>query len=106
MHDQETKCFDFGEQNKLQRGIFLWQGTLYYCTLCHFGAKFSAYWWQRLGALQLTLAFGSRLRGRMLFEGRFFGERLFKGRVWRDAVGSREGGSVEGAPLWQAVLKV
>ena len=31
--------------------LFEWQGTLYYYTVCHFGAKFSAYSWQRLGAL-------------------------------------------------------
>ena len=27
--------------------LFEWQGTLYYYTVCHFGAKFSAYWWQK-----------------------------------------------------------
>ena len=37
--------------------LFEWQGTLYYYTVCHFGAKFSAYWWQRLGAL-LSLLHG------------------------------------------------
>ena len=27
--------------------LFAWQGKLYYYTVCQFGAKFSAYWWQR-----------------------------------------------------------
>ena len=30
--------------------LFAWQGKLYHYTVCHFGAKFSAYWWQRIGA--------------------------------------------------------
>ena len=31
--------------------LFEWKGTLRYFSVCHFGAKVSAYWWQRLGAL-------------------------------------------------------
>ena len=30
--------------------LFAWQGKLYSYTVCHFGAKLSAYWWQRIGA--------------------------------------------------------
>ena len=30
--------------------LFACQGKLYHNTVCHFGAKFSADWWQRLGA--------------------------------------------------------
>ena len=38
--------------------LFERQGTLSYYTVCHFGAKFSAYWWQRLGALLSRLLRG------------------------------------------------
>ena len=31
--------------------LFEWKGKLHYYAVCQFGAKFSAYWWQRLGAL-------------------------------------------------------
>ena len=30
--------------------LFAWRGKLYHYTVCHFGAKFSAYWWRRIGA--------------------------------------------------------
>ena len=33
--------------------LFRVGGKLYYYTVCHFGARFSAYWWQRTGALIL-----------------------------------------------------
>ena len=29
------------------------RGKLYHYTVCHFGARFSAYWWQRTGSLVL-----------------------------------------------------
>ena len=36
--------------------LFEFAGQLYGYTVCHFGARFSAYWWQRLGALLLRIA--------------------------------------------------
>ena len=30
--------------------LFEVEGKLFHYTVCHFGAKFSAYWWSRLGA--------------------------------------------------------
>ena len=30
--------------------LFAWQNKLFQYTVCHFGAKFSAYWWRRIGA--------------------------------------------------------
>ena len=41
-----------------EQGLLLFQlaGQLYYYTVCHFGAKFSAYWWARVGALLHRLA--------------------------------------------------
>ena len=33
--------------------LFRVGGKLYYYTVCHFGARFSAYWWQRTGGLIL-----------------------------------------------------
>ena len=43
-----------------EQGAFLfeWPGSLYFYKVCHFGAKFSAYWWQRLGALLTRLLRG------------------------------------------------
>ena len=40
-----------------EQGCLLFQhaGKLYHYTVCHFGAKFSAYWWQRVGALLLRI---------------------------------------------------
>ena len=35
--------------------LFAFQGVLWRYLVCHFGAKFSAYWWQRLGALLTRL---------------------------------------------------
>ena len=36
-----------------ERGTLLFrrQGKLYYYKVCHFGARFSSYWWQRLGSV-------------------------------------------------------
>ena len=31
--------------------LFMFQGVLWRYVVCHFGAKFSAYWWQRVGGL-------------------------------------------------------
>ena len=31
--------------------LFAFNGTLWRYVVCHFGAKFSAYWWQRVGGL-------------------------------------------------------
>ena len=36
--------------------LFEFAGQLYGYTVCRFGARFSAYWWQRLGALLLRIA--------------------------------------------------
>ena len=36
--------------------LFEFAGQLYGYVVCHFGARFSAYWWQRLGALLLRIA--------------------------------------------------
>ena len=36
--------------------LFEFQSKLYGYVVCHFGARFSAYWWQRLGALLLRIA--------------------------------------------------
>ena len=36
--------------------LFEFADQLYGYVVCHFGARFSAYWWQRLGALLLRLA--------------------------------------------------
>ena len=36
--------------------LFEFAGKLYGYGVCHFGARFSAYWWQRLGALLLRVA--------------------------------------------------
>ena len=36
--------------------LFEFAGQLYGYTVCHFGARCSAYWWQRLGALLLRIA--------------------------------------------------
>ena len=36
--------------------LFEFAGSLYGYVVCRFGARFSAYWWQRLGALLLRLA--------------------------------------------------
>ena len=48
------KCclVDPAEQGTL---LFEVAGVLYHYTVCHFGARFSAYWWQRLGALILRI---------------------------------------------------
>ena len=35
--------------------LFEFQKKLYGYVVCHFGARFSAYWWQRLGALLLRI---------------------------------------------------
>ena len=41
-----------------EQGCLLFQhaGKLFHYTVCHFGAKFSAYWWQRLGGMLLRIA--------------------------------------------------
>ena len=31
--------------------LFAFNGTLWRYVVCHFGAKFSAYWWQKVGGL-------------------------------------------------------
>ena len=36
--------------------LFAFQGVLWRYVVCHFGAKFSAYWWQRVGGLITRLA--------------------------------------------------
>ena len=36
--------------------LFEAEGKLFHYTACHFGAKFSAYWWSRLGALITRIA--------------------------------------------------
>ena len=36
--------------------LFSFQGVLWRYVVCHFGAKFSAYWWQRVGGLITRLA--------------------------------------------------
>ena len=36
--------------------LFDVEGKRFHCTVCHFGAKFSAYWWSRLGALITRVA--------------------------------------------------
>ena len=33
--------------------LFAFENKLYYYRVCHFGARFSAYWWQRVGAFLL-----------------------------------------------------
>ena len=33
--------------------LFRHRGALYHYTVCHFGTRFSAYWWQRTGSLML-----------------------------------------------------
>ena len=40
-----------------EHGCLLFEvaGKLYHCIVCHFGAKFSAYWWQRAGAQMLCV---------------------------------------------------
>ena len=38
--------------------LFRFQGKLYYYKVCHFGARFSAYWWQRLGGVLVRLLHG------------------------------------------------
>ena len=38
--------------------LFRFANTLYHYRVCHFGARFSAYWWQRTGALLLRLLHG------------------------------------------------
>ena len=47
-----------------EQGTLLFEidGALHHYTVCHFGAKFSAYWWSRLGAL-LTRAAHDLLAG-------------------------------------------
>ena len=42
---------------KDEQGCLLFQraGKLFHYTVCHFGAKFSAYWWQRVGGLLLRI---------------------------------------------------
>ena len=36
--------------------LFLFQGILWRYVVCHFGAKFSAYWWQRVGGVIMRIA--------------------------------------------------
>ena len=36
--------------------LFEVEGKLFHYTVCHFGAKFSDYWWSRLGALITRIA--------------------------------------------------
>ena len=36
--------------------LFRVEAQLYHYTVCHFGAKFSAYWWQRVGGQLLRIA--------------------------------------------------
>ena len=38
--------------------LFRFADTLYHYQVCHFGARFSAYWWQRTGAFLLRLLHG------------------------------------------------
>ena len=38
--------------------LFRFANTLYHYRVCHFGARFSAYWWQRTGAFLLRLLHG------------------------------------------------
>ena len=38
--------------------LFRFADTLYHYRVCHFGARFSAYWWQRTGAFLLRLLRG------------------------------------------------
>ena len=38
--------------------LFAYQGTLYHYRVCHFGGRFSAYWWQRFAALLMRLLHG------------------------------------------------
>ena len=40
-----------------EHGLLMFQhrDTLFYYRVCHFGARFSAYWWQRVGALLLRI---------------------------------------------------
>ena len=38
--------------------LFRFADTLYHYRVCHFGARFSAYWWQRTGAFLLRLLHG------------------------------------------------
>ena len=45
--DKRVKVHDT-EQGLL---LFAFNGTLWRYVVCHFGAKFSAYWWQRVGGL-------------------------------------------------------
>ena len=42
--------------------LFAFEDVLYHYRVCHFGARFSAYWWQRLGAFLLR-----HLRGLLAF---------------------------------------
>ena len=35
--------------------LFRIADRLYHYVVCHFGARFSAYWWQRLGAMLLRI---------------------------------------------------
>ena len=43
---------------KQEQGTLLFEvdNTLHYYTVCHFGAKFSAYWWSRLGGMLTRIA--------------------------------------------------
>ena len=43
--------------------LFEFQNKLYGYGVCHFGARFSAYWWQRLGALLRVLDLSMRESG-------------------------------------------
>ena len=38
--------------------LFRFANTLFHYRVCHFGARFSAYWWQRTGAFLLRLLHG------------------------------------------------
>ena len=38
--------------------LFAFQGKLYHYRVCHFGGRFSAYWWQRAGAFLLRQVHG------------------------------------------------
>ena len=58
--------FDFKAAHKQiqvhpsEHGLLLFRvaNTLYHYRVCHFGARFSAYWWQRTGAFLLRLLHG------------------------------------------------
>ena len=38
--------------------LFAFQGKLYHYRVCHFGGRFSAFWWQRTGAFLLRQVHG------------------------------------------------